>query len=68
MGAMIASYNCFDVSSVLLTSDNEAVALPACTISMVGPILKSVAGQIELGELIATCGNILIRTINYGLQ
>ena len=66
MGAMIAPYGCFDVSSVLMTSNNEAVALLACIISMVGPILKSVAGQIELGELIATCGNILIRIINCG--
>jgi hypothetical protein len=49
-----------------MTSNNEAVALSACTISMVGPILKSVAGQIELGELITTCGNVPIRIINYG--
>ena len=66
MGALIGRDRYIDVSSVLLTSNDEVVALLACTISMVGPILKSVAGQIELGELIAACGNILIRIINCG--
>ena len=56
MGAMIAPYGCFDVSSVLLTSNDEVVALLACTISMVGSIPKSAADQIELGELITTYG------------
>jgi hypothetical protein len=55
-----------DVSSVLTTSNNEAVALLACNMSMAGFILKSAADQIELGELITTCGNILIRIINCG--
>jgi hypothetical protein len=32
MGAMIAPYGCFDVSSVLMTSNDEVVALSACTI------------------------------------
>jgi hypothetical protein len=50
MGAMIAPYGCFDVSSVLLTSNDEVVALLACTISMVGSIPKSAADQIELWE------------------
>ena len=54
MGAMIAPYGCFDVSTVLLTSNDEAVALLACTTSMVGSILKSAADQIELGELITS--------------
>jgi hypothetical protein len=49
MGAMIAPYGCFDVSIVLLTSNNEAVL-------MAGAVLKSAAAQIELGELITTCG------------
>ena len=36
---------------------NEAVALAStCTMPMVGPILKSAADQIELGELITTYG------------
>jgi len=51
MGAMIAPYGCFDVSSVLLTSNDEVVALLVSTILMVGSILKSAAAQIELGEL-----------------
>jgi hypothetical protein len=50
-----------DVSSVLMTSNNEAVALSACTMSMVGPILKSVAGQIQLGELITTYGKNVVQ-------
>ena len=54
MGAMIAPYGCFDVSTVLLTSKDEAVALLACTISMVGPILKSAADQIGPLELITS--------------
>ena len=66
MGAMIAPYGCFDVSSVLLTSNDEVVALLVCTILMVGPIQKSVAGQIELGELITTCQHIQISIINFG--
>jgi hypothetical protein len=49
-----------------MTSNNEAAALSACTISVVGPILKSVAGQIELGELITTCPGVLIRIVNFG--
>ena len=56
MGAMIAPYGCFDVSTVLLTSNGEAVALLACTMSMAGSIPKSAADQIELGELIKTYG------------
>ena len=64
MGAMIAPYGCFDVSSVLLTSNDEVVALLVCTILMVGSILKSAAAQIELGELITTCGNILVSIKN----
>ena len=66
MGAMIAPYGCFDVSTVLLTSNDEAVALSVCTISMVGSILKSAADQIELGELITTCRRIQISIINCG--
>jgi hypothetical protein len=42
-----------DVSSVFITSNNEAVALSACTISVVGSILKSAADQIGALELIA---------------
>jgi hypothetical protein len=42
-----------DVSSVLLTSNDEAVALLACTMSMAGSILKSAADQIGPLELIA---------------
>jgi hypothetical protein len=56
MGAMIAPYGCFDVSSVFLTSNDEVVALSACTMSMAGSTLKSAADQIELGELITTYG------------
>jgi hypothetical protein len=38
-----------------MTSNNEAVALSACTMSRAGvSILKSAADQIELGELITT--------------
>jgi hypothetical protein len=37
-----------------MTSNNEAVAPSACIMSVVGPILKSVPGQIELGELITS--------------
>jgi hypothetical protein len=44
----------FDVSNVFMTSNNETVALLACTTSMVGSILKSAADQIELGELITS--------------
>jgi hypothetical protein len=49
---------------------NEAVALASstCTMSMVGPILKSAADQIELGELITTCQHIQISIINFGTQ
>ena len=65
MGAMIAPYGCFDVSSVLLTSNDEVVALLVCTILMAGPILKSAAAQIELGELITTYQHILVSIINY---
>ena len=68
MGAMIAPYGCFDVSSVLLTSNDEVVALLVCTILMAGPILKSAAAQIELGELITTCQHIQISIINFGTQ
>jgi hypothetical protein len=39
-----------DVSTVLLTSNDEAVALSVCTMSVVGSILKSAADQIELWE------------------
>ena len=46
MGAMIAPYGCFDVFIVLLTSNDEVVALLVSTILMVGPILKSAAAQI----------------------
>jgi hypothetical protein len=38
MGAMIAPYGCFDVSSVLLTSNDEVVALSVCTILMAGSV------------------------------
>jgi hypothetical protein len=51
-----------------LTSNKEAVALVASIISMVGPILKSVANQIELRELITTCPHILISIKNRGSQ
>ena len=64
MGAMIAPYGCFDVSSVLLTSNDEVVALLVCTILMAGSVLKSAAAQIELGELITTCAQILFSIIN----
>ena len=53
-------------SSVLLTSNVEVVALLACTILMVGSILKSAADQIELGELITTCQHIQISIVNWG--
>ena len=66
MGAMIAPYGCFDVFIVLLTSNDEVVALLVCTILMAGPILKSAAAQIELGELITTCQHIQISIINFG--
>jgi hypothetical protein len=66
MGAMIAPYGCFDVSSVLLTSNDEVVALLVCTILMAGFVLKSAAAQIELGELITTCPHILVSIINWG--
>ena len=65
MGAMIAPYGCFDVSSVLLTSNDEVVALLVSTILMVGSILKSSAAQIELRELITTYQHILVSIINY---
>ena len=64
MGAMIAPYGCFDVSSVLLTSNDEVVALLVSTILMAGPILKSAAAQIELGELITTCTHITMIIIH----
>jgi hypothetical protein len=46
LGAMIAPYGCFDVSSVLLASNDEVVALLVCTILMAGSVLKSAAAQI----------------------
>jgi hypothetical protein len=49
-----------------MTSNTEAVALSACTMSMAGSILKSAADQIELGELITTCQHIQISIINFG--
>jgi hypothetical protein len=65
MGAMIAPYGCFGVSSVLLTSNNEVVALLMCTMSMAGSILKSAADQIELRELITTYQQILVGITNF---